>query len=602
MKIGRYEIVRKLAMGGMAEVFLAKVAGPLGFEKTLVLKRILPHLADEPTFVEMFLSEAKLVAHLTHPNIVQIFDFGEADNAYFLAMEYIDGPNLRTLIKRAIAMDQPLHPAICAKIVAAACEGLAYAHDFRDPSTQQPMGLIHRDISPDNIMLSRQGAVKVADFGIAKAAGYGPQTQEGILKGKLAYMAPEQLKAASMDRRSDVYALGIVLYELLTRCKPFEATTDASLMRAILFEEFVPAQERRPDLPEQMQKILARAVARERDERYPDCFALQTDLERFVLSTGEPLSSFSVSRLITQLGLEPQESEPTPKREDRTLHTNALRTILSPEDNDAHPTIPTTPTPVGLLRPEERTARLSKTGHEAMTTPGGGTPRPSTAATSGMTSAGRPKPPPAPLSRSDMDDTAQFEASLRSSVRRRQWLLPTLLILVLVGGGGHYLWSHDALPFLAPSSAEAAIPAGTDVPAEETAVATAEPALPLAPSPSDPQLFPSPQPLGAHEEQPSLAKRSRAPEAEPSTAPEPPAPSNAPAEAEKGLVDFRLAAETRVLLNGQEVGVTPFLPLEIPEGRHIVRFINASLDKDVTRVISVKAGKTYVLKYNLHKN
>ncbi|ADO71004.1 serine/threonine-protein kinase [Stigmatella aurantiaca] len=600
MKIGRYEIVRKLAMGGMAEVFLAKVAGPLGFEKTLVLKRILPHLADEPTFVEMFLSEAKLVAHLTHPNIVQIFDFGEADNAYFLAMEYIDGPNLRTLIKRAIAMEQPLHPAICAKIVAAACEGLAYAHDFRDPNTQQPMGLIHRDISPDNIMLSRQGAVKVADFGIAKAAGYGPQTQEGVLKGKLAYMAPEQLKAAPLDRRADVYALGIVLYELLTRCKPFEATTDASLMRAILFEEFVPAQERRPDLPEPLQKILARAVARERDERYPDCFALQTDLERFVLSTGEPLSSFSVSRLITQLGLEPQEIEPS-KREDRTLHTNALRTILNPGDDDASPTLPTTPTPVGLLRPEEKTARLSKTGREG-TSPGAEASRTAPSSTSGVTPAGRPKPTPPPLSRAELDDTAQFEASLRSSVRRRQWMLPTLLVLVLVGGGGHYLWSHNALPFLAPTSAEAAVPSETDAPAEETLAAAAEPALPLAPNPSDPQLFPSPQPIEAHEEPPSNAKRARAPEPPPSPGQENPPPSPTPSEPEKGLVDFRLASATRVLLNGHEVGVTPFLPLEIPEGRHTVRFINAELAKDVTRVISVKAGKTYVLRYNLNKN
>jgi eukaryotic-like serine/threonine-protein kinase len=367
MNIGRYEIIRKLAMGGMAEVFLAKAAGPLGFEKTLVLKRILPHLAEETTFVEMFLAEAKLVAHLNHPNIVQIFDFGEADNSYFLAMEYIDGPNLRTLIKRAITVDQPLHPALCAKIVAAACEGLAYAHDFRDPATQNPLGLIHRDISPDNIMLSRQGAVKVADFGIAKAAGYGPQTQEGVLKGKLAYMAPEQLKAAPLDRRADVYALGIVLYELLTRCKPFEATTDASLMRAILFEEFVPAQERRPDLPEPLQRILARAVARERDQRYPDCFALQTDLERFVVSTGEPLSSFSISRLITQLGLEPQENEPSPKREERTLHTNALRTISKPAAQEEPPTAPATPTPVGLRRPEVKTSRISKPEHKAIT-------------------------------------------------------------------------------------------------------------------------------------------------------------------------------------------------------------------------------------------
>ncbi|WP_225412581.1 serine/threonine-protein kinase [Stigmatella hybrida] len=584
MKIGRYEIIRKLAMGGMAEVFLAKAAGPLGFEKTLVLKRILPHLADEPTFVEMFLAEAKLVAHLTHPNIVQIFDFGEADNAYFLAMEYIDGPNLRTLIKRAIALDHPLSPAICAKIVAAACEGLAYAHDFRDPVTQNPMGLIHRDISPDNIMLSRQGTVKVADFGIAKAAGYGPQTQEGVLKGKLAYMAPEQLKAAPLDRRADVYALGIVLYELLTRCKPFEATTDASLMRAILFEEFVPAQERRPDLPEPLQRILARAVARERDQRYPDCFALQTDLERFVLATGEPLSSFSVSGLITQLGLEPQESAPPPKREERTLHTNALRTILEPGQQEAAPTEPAPSTPVGLLRPELKTARISKPEHKAISA---GTNAPS-ARTSGITSAGKPKTPPPVPSAEDLDDIAQFEASLRSSVRRRQWLLPTLLILTAVGGGGHYLWRQGALPFLAASSAEAAVVAPPESSAEETAP---------SPAPSE-ALFASPQPLMAQDVQPASAG------AAPASAPTPEEgkPGLRSAPSKSGLVDFRLASATRVLLNGQDVGVTPFMPLEIPEGRHTVRFINAKMDKDVTRTISVKAGRTYVLKYNLNKN
>lgn len=592
MKIGRYEILRKLAMGGMAEVFLAKVAGPLGFEKTLVLKRILPHLADEPTFVEMFLAEAKLAAHLTHPNIVQIFDFGEADNAYFLAMEYIDGPNLRTLIKRAITMDHPLHPAICAKIVAAACEGLAYAHDFRDPVTQNPMGLIHRDISPDNIMLSRQGAVKVADFGIAKAAGYGPQTQEGVLKGKLAYMAPEQLKAAPLDRRADVYALGIVLYELLTRCKPFEATTDASLMRAILFEEFVPAQERRPDLPEPLQRILERAVARERDQRYPDCFALQAELERFVLSTGEPLSSFSVSRLITQLGLEPQESESAPKRDDRTLHTNALRALLEPAESEESLTEPATPTPVGLLQPAVKTARHSKMEHKAVA-PGIEPLRSSTTRPSVVPPPRKPSSPPPATSPEDLDDIAQFEASLRSSVRRRQWLLPTLLILTATGGGGHYLWSHDALPFLAAASAEAA-------PSPAESESPTEPDETLSPSPSE-ALFPPPQPITAQDIQPLPAPPTGpAPDSEPSPEEKKPSPRKAPAK--NGLVDFRLASATRVLLNGQDVGITPFMPLEIPEGRHSVRFINAELDKDITRTISVKAGRTYILKYNLGKN
>ncbi|HEX8698180.1 MAG TPA: serine/threonine-protein kinase, partial [Myxococcaceae bacterium] len=219
----------------MAEVFLAKAAGPMGFEKTLVVKRILPHMAEDPTFVEMFLSEAKLAAQLNHPNIVQIFDFGEADGAYFLAMEYIDGPNLRVLLKRAVSQGLALPPAVCARLIASACEGLAFAHDFADPGTGELLGLIHRDISPDNVLVSRQGAVKVVDFGIAKAANQSHKTKTGLIKGKIAYMPVEQLQGQQLDRRADVYALGVVLYELLTGHYPFEATTDVSMMQAILF-------------------------------------------------------------------------------------------------------------------------------------------------------------------------------------------------------------------------------------------------------------------------------------------------------------------------------------------------------------------------------
>ncbi|HLK99636.1 MAG TPA: serine/threonine-protein kinase, partial [Myxococcaceae bacterium] len=215
-QLGKYQLIRKLATGGMAEVFLAKAAGPMGFEKTLVVKRILPHLAEDPAFVEMFLSEAKLAAQLNHPNIVQIFDFGEADDAYFLAMEFIDGPNLRVLLKRASQQGVALPPAVCARLIATACEGLAFAHDFADPGTGELLGLIHRDISPDNVLVSRQGAVKVVDFGIAKAAGQSHKTRSGVIKGKLSYMPPEQLRAKQLDRRADVYALGVVLYELLT--------------------------------------------------------------------------------------------------------------------------------------------------------------------------------------------------------------------------------------------------------------------------------------------------------------------------------------------------------------------------------------------------
>jgi serine/threonine-protein kinase len=301
MVISKYQLLRKLATGGLAEVFLAKAAGAMGFEKTLVLKRILPHLAEDPRFVQMFLSEAKLAAQLNHPYLVQIFDFGQVEGTYYLAMEYIDGPNLRVLARRARRLGRVLSPALCARIIANACEGLAFAHDSTDPATGEPLGLIHRDISPENLLVSRQGAVKVVDFGIAKAASRRGQTQAGQLKGKLSYMSPEQVRGQPLDRRVDVYALGIVLYELLTGRKPFEAITLDTLADAILSDPWTPAVQHRPDLPEALQRILDRAIARDREQRYPDCQAFQQDLEEFILSTGKPMGAYQLSQFVTEV-------------------------------------------------------------------------------------------------------------------------------------------------------------------------------------------------------------------------------------------------------------------------------------------------------------
>ncbi|QDE96539.1 serine/threonine protein kinase [Myxococcus xanthus] len=347
MQIGKYQLVRKLASGGMAEVFLAKAAGPRGFEKTLVLKRILPHLAEDAAFVEMFLGEARLAAQLEHPNIVQIFDFGEAEGSFFLAMEFIDGPNLRKLVKRAA--EEALPPAFCAKVVAAAAEGLAYAHEFRDVETGEPLGLIHRDVSPDNILVSRQGAVKVVDFGIAKVAGQGHRTLTGVVKGKVAYMPPEQLQAKAMDRRVDVYALGVVLYELLTGKRPFDATTDVSVMQAILFEAFIPVSQRRPDVPLALQQVLDRALAKDRERRYADCRALQDDLERFVLSTGEPVGAYQIAQRIAQWVPELTSGSLTKVPREAESKAPASEVPVSSMVSPLDSTSPTTPVPQEAL-------------------------------------------------------------------------------------------------------------------------------------------------------------------------------------------------------------------------------------------------------------
>src|SRR5215472_17030764 len=314
MRLGKYQLLRKLATGGMAEVFLAKTDGPMGFEKQLVIKRILPHLAEDPQFIEMFLGEAKLAAQLNHPNLVQLFDFGEAEGSYFIAMEYIDGPTLRLLLARARDLRTPISNALAARIVSSAAEGLAYAHDFRDQVTDEPLRLIHRYVSPDNILVSRSGAVKLVDFGIAKAVGQSHHTQAGQVKGKVAYMAPEQLRGEPLDRRVDLYSLGVVLYELCTGRMPFEANSDASMVRAVLYDAMVPAVRRVPTLPRPLQLILERLLARNRDARYPNCRTLHADLEAFIQSTAEPTTGFALSRLVATLAPPAPPTTPTPIR------------------------------------------------------------------------------------------------------------------------------------------------------------------------------------------------------------------------------------------------------------------------------------------------
>lgn len=306
--LGKYVLVRKLATGGMAEVFLARSDGPMGFQKKLVVKRILPHFGEDQNFINMFLSEARLAAELNHPNVVQIFDFGQADGQYYIAMEYIDGPNLRSLNKAARGTVGPIALPLCARIIALAAEGLGYAHDLKD-SAGRPMGLVHRDISPDNVLVSRSGSVKVVDFGIAKANTQPHLTKSGVIKGKLAYMPPEQLAREPLDRRSDVFALGVVLYELACGAMPFDATSEVSIIQAIMGSEpLVRASVKRPDLPPGLDAIISKCLEKDVSRRYPSCRELQVDLERFIASTGEVVSVADIGKLVEHLFPEDHES------------------------------------------------------------------------------------------------------------------------------------------------------------------------------------------------------------------------------------------------------------------------------------------------------
>jgi eukaryotic-like serine/threonine-protein kinase len=297
---GRYTLIRKLATGGMAEVFLARADGPMGFQKRCVVKRILPHFSDDPQFVQMFLGEARLAAELNHPNLVQIFDFGEVNGQYFIAMEFIEGPNLRVLNRELRVTTGPLPMAMAARIITLAAEGLHFAHELKDDQGQL-INLVHRDISPDNILVSRQGGVKVVDFGIAKAANQVNLTKSGMIKGKLAYMPPEQLAREPLDRRADIYALGVVLYELVCGEMPFDATSEVSIIQALMGQEpLLRAIAKRPDVPPPLDDIIARCLEKDPGNRFPSCRELQVELEHFVQSSRTVVTPGDIAAVVEQ--------------------------------------------------------------------------------------------------------------------------------------------------------------------------------------------------------------------------------------------------------------------------------------------------------------
>ncbi len=303
---GRYRLRELLAQGGMAEIFLAVQEGPAGFQRELVIKRILPALASDPKFTAMFLDEARIAAQLSHPNIVAVFDFGEVDGGYFLAMERLQGLSIRDLLKVAYFSGQRLPFAAIARICAGVAEGLAYAHQFSG-SDGAPLNIVHRDISPSNVIITLEGAPKILDFGIAKATSSQHQTQIGTLKGKLTYMPPEQVQCLPLDGRADVYALGVVLYQLLTGERPFEGSNPREQMIKICSSDARPPSQLNPDVPVELDKVVSLAMARRVDERYPSAREFCAALERFVTSTGEPLSNFDLAELLKPQAAQLQE-------------------------------------------------------------------------------------------------------------------------------------------------------------------------------------------------------------------------------------------------------------------------------------------------------
>jgi len=276
-QLGKYIILDQLAVGGMAELFRAMITSVQGFEKLIAIKKILPHLASEEDLVSSFIDEAKLAALLHHQNIVQIYDFGSLEETYFIAMEYLLGKDCRVLCSKATEKNIPLDRENALLIVSRICAGLDYAHKLKD-FQGKALNIIHRDISPQNIIITYEGDVKIVDFGIAKAASQNTHTQMGMIKGKVAYMSPEQAAGKAIDHRSDIFSCGIILYELMTGKRMFSGDT-MHILAKIRDAEYIKPEELQSDLPEKLIEVFKRALQKEPDDRYQSCGEMLNDLE-----------------------------------------------------------------------------------------------------------------------------------------------------------------------------------------------------------------------------------------------------------------------------------------------------------------------------------
>ncbi len=274
-QIGPYLLRKKVAQGGMAELYLADYVRQDGFRRRVAIKKILPNLAENEDFIQMFTREARLAALLQHPNIVQIFDYGNIDNAYFIAMEYIEGKNLGEILSNQ-KHGLPFELAIF--VLSEICKGLDYSHSRKDDTTKEPLNIVHRDISPQNMLISYQGEVKISDFGISKARSEPSLTQAGVIKGKLAYLAIEQALGEPVDARADIYALGLVFYETITGERVYKFGSDVEAIRSIPKMEIQPLIQVRPEIPEELNRIVMKCLEKDKDSRYQTAAEAYADL------------------------------------------------------------------------------------------------------------------------------------------------------------------------------------------------------------------------------------------------------------------------------------------------------------------------------------
>ncbi len=534
-RIGRYQLMHLLGAGGMGEVFLSMSGGPGGFSKIVVVKRILPFLAQDAATIEMFLNEARVAALLTHPNLVQIFELGQDKGTYFLAMEYVHGYSLRGIRAAMMKSGRWMIPALAASICAQALRGLHYAHTFCD-YRGEPLRIIHRDVSPDNILVGFDGNVKVTDFGIAKIARERGSTAPGVVKGKLAYMAPEVFHIREVDARADLFAMGAVIYELLAGLPPFKG---ASLREYFERSEKTPQpiRDMNPECPEALEQIVLRALAWDRDKRFETAVEFAQALEE-VAEDRRARDPMVVAAFMRELF-----------GEDAAAHHPAAIAVSG---------LPISHTP---LPAQHEVGPLTMDVGAALTR----VERPGT-----IRIADEAKPPPA------------------ARPAKRHIVSLSAGVLVLAGLGAVASRSTDASPTPvtalepAPDPAPAPLPGPVSPPERVAAVAPA----PAGASPStSAEAEPDPAPSAP-----------AAPEVRPPVRRTPTSPSRRKQAAERGRLSVRVTPWANVVMDGRPLGATPLPSTEIPAGRHVLLLEHPPTGQSRRVVINVPANGEVVVK------
>jgi len=491
---GKYLLIRRIAVGGMAEIFLAKVQGAQGFQRDVVIKRILPSYSEDEAFVTMFIDEARIAARLHHPNIVQIYDFDRCEDFYYIAMEYVNGRDLRKVLDRGIKSGKRITPVRTAQVLADIAAGLRHAHQATDDEGR-PLNIVHRDVSPHNIMLAFSGEAKILDFGIAKAAARSTRTRAGTVKGKCSYMSPEQARGRPLDGRSDLFALCAIGWEMLTGRKLFQGDSDFEILNHVMNQEAPAPSSLNPDVPAELDAILLRGLERDLERRFPDMATLERELRNFIFRTARGLDEVAVGPYLQDLFSE-ELDRGTATQVPSMAPAQATGT---PEPREG------TPTPERMAAPEPAPPPPSRGPEPAVTAPvspvgTSGSPSPSEmhrsntlpldeaeiAAYLSREARKRPSVPPKPVARRDEEDAPERIGRARS--RRALWGTVAAAVLLAALLGGWWL-------FRGSDSGNTAVPGGPAVtvpPAPEPSRAvgggsagdlTAAPGEPAAPPP-----------------------------------------------------------------------------------------------------------------------